>query len=111
MQPLGDHLRAHQQIDLARAKVPQNAPVIVLALEYVRIHALDSRVWKQPAQGVLDSLGAQTRVADGGIATLGLRTDPRRGSGVGADMAEQLLLGPMVGEGNAAIGALGHKTA
>ncbi len=35
MQPFGDHLSADQNIDLANAKIAQDAPIVVLALERV----------------------------------------------------------------------------
>ena len=68
MQSLGDHLRAEQDIDLAGAKIAQDAAVIFLALQRVGIHAHDAGVGKELVQGVFDFLRAQAGVADGRVA-------------------------------------------
>src|SRR5258708_18145365 len=44
MKALGDHLCADQDVNLPSAEIPEDAPEIVLALERIRIHALDTGV-------------------------------------------------------------------
>ena len=58
MEALGDHLRADQDVDLAGAKIPQDPPVILLALHQVGVHPLHAGVGEEPVQRVLDLLQA-----------------------------------------------------
>ena len=59
VQALRDHLGAEQDVDLADAKICEDAAEVVLALERVRVHALDARVWEEFRERVLDALGAE----------------------------------------------------
>jgi len=111
MQPLGDHLRADQDVYLADAEIAQRLPVIVLALHRVGVHAPDARVGEQFRQGVLDLLRAEAGVADGRVFALFVRTGGRDFFLVAADVAGQFLIRPMVRERQAAIGALGDEAA
>ena len=46
IQPLCDHLRADQDVDLLRPEIPQQVTQLVFALDRVRIHTGDPRVCK-----------------------------------------------------------------
>ena len=111
VQPLGDHLRAQQNIDFAGAKIAEDAPVILLALERVGVHPLDLGHREALGQGGLNLLRAQADEADRRVATTLLRTLVRRGLDVAANVAHQLLRGAMVGQRHAAIRALGNEAA
>ena len=79
MQSLGDHLRADEDVDLAGAEIAEDAPVIVLALQDVGVHARDAGVGEELRQRVLDLLRAEAGVADGRVPALRLRADRRHG--------------------------------
>ena len=111
MQSLGDHLGAHQDIDLARAKVGENTAIILLPLQGVGIHALDACVREPLAQRILDPLSANARKPDGRIAATRGRTMLGHWIFMAADVAEQPPRGPMIRQGNRTIGAPGHMTA
>jgi alkylated DNA repair dioxygenase AlkB len=51
MQSLGDHLGAHQDVDFADPKVGEDAPIVLLPLQGIRIHAFDPCVREPLAQG------------------------------------------------------------
>ena len=89
MQALGDHLRADENIDLAHAEVAQDAPVILLALQGVGIHALDAGLREELGQGVLDLLRAQAGVADRRVAAFLVRAGRRHGRDVWPQMWQQ----------------------
>jgi len=44
MQSLRDHLRADEDVNLARAEITENVAVVILAFHGVGIHALDARL-------------------------------------------------------------------
>ena len=88
VQSFGDHLGADEDVDLAGTEVAEDAAVILLALEGVGVHALDSRVGEKLREGVLDALGAQAGVTDGGIAAFRLGTRAGSGRGVAANVAK-----------------------
>ena len=111
METLGDHLCAHEDIDFAGAKVAEDPAVIFFAFQGVRVHPPDARAREQFRERVLHLFRAQTRVKDSGVAALFLRTNIRRGRFVAADVAANLLFGAMIGQGHAAIGALGNEAA
>src|SRR5207247_11181436 len=79
VQPLRNHLRADEDVDLPGAKIAEDAPVIVLGLQRVRIHAAHARVREQFRERVLDLFRAETGVSNGRIPALRVRTKARRG--------------------------------
>ena len=111
MQPLRDHLRADEDVNFAVLERVQHAPVILLPLHHVRIHAPDARARKKFSQDVLHLLRAGAGKADGGIFAFLIRADLRYALAVAADVAGQLLLDAMIRQRHAAIRALGHVAA
>ena len=98
METLGDHLGAEENIDLAGAKIAEDAAEVILALEGIGIHAGDARLGKEFREGFLDAFRADAGVADGGIFAVGLGTNVGSGGAVTADMTDELLVVAMVGE-------------
>ena len=111
MQALGDHLGADEDINLAGAEIAQDAAVIVLAFHGIGVHAADARVREEFGQGVLDLLRAGAGEADGRVAAFLVRAERRDRFDVAANVAGQVLLDAMVGEGDAAIGAIRDEAA
>ena len=73
--PLGDHLRADQNIDAAGGERAQNLLEGALAARGVAIEARDARIGKQRAQRLLELLGARADEIDvlGGAFRAGAR--------------------------------------
>ena len=71
IETLADHLRAHEHVDLAGAKVAQHLPEPVLLRHGVGVHAFDLGAGQHPAHGLLDALGAEATPADVGRPALG----------------------------------------
>ena len=111
MQSLGDHLGAHQDVDFANSKVSEDAPIILLPLQGIRIHAFDPSVREPLTQRILNALGADARKPDGRITTTRGRAMFRNRFFMAANMAEQPSGGPVIGQRNRTIGASGHMTA
>src|SRR3954447_4970020 len=98
MQAFGNHLRADEHVNFARAKIAQHAPIILFALHDVRIHAAYPGVRKKFAESVLYFLRSQARIADFRVAAFWVWANGRHVGGMAADMAGKPLLSPMVGE-------------
>src|ERR1041385_5172785 len=111
MESFSDHLRAEEDVQFSHAKISENAAEIVLSFEGIRIHAVNASMREEFGQGFLDALGAQTGVFDLWIATTRLRAHGRHSFLVAADMATELLILAMIGEGDAAVRAASDKTA
>ena len=111
METLRDHLGADEDVNLARAKIAQDSPVIVLAFERVGVHAPHARPRKQLRQCVLDLFRAESGVTNRRVAAFHVWTKRRRLRLVTANVAEEPLPGPVIGQRHAAIGALGHEAA
>ena len=109
IQPLGDHLGSHQDIDLAAADAVEDVGVGPFAGGGVDVHAGDAGTGEAFAQEAFDLLGAESALAEGGATAL-----PAGGLGeflVHAIVADQALGGFVVGEGDAAVGAGGGGAA
>ena len=111
VQPFRNHLRADEDVDFSGAKIAEDAAVILLALERVRVHPLDARRGETFLQRGLDLLRAQPGKPDRHVAALRLRTLFRSRLDVAADVAHQLLCRAMVRQRHAAVRALRHETA
>ena len=92
MQALRDHLRADEDVGLARFERTQRIAMRVLALHGVGIHARDAGAREDLGDHVLDPLRAEAAMADGGIAALGIRAALGRLLPVAADVAHELVL-------------------
>src|SRR5471030_175294 len=66
MQPFRDHLRADEDVGLARAKIAENFALIILALHRVGVHALDARLRKKFGERLLDALRDRAGKSDRG---------------------------------------------
>ena len=111
VQALRNHLRSHEDVRLPRLEISEHAAVVLLALHQVRVHPLHPRVREQFGQRLLHPLGAEAGVADRCAPALGLGTSRGGGRLVAADVAADFLRAAVVGERDAAIGALGHVAA
>ena len=111
MQSLSDHLGAHQNINFANPEIGEDAPIILLPLQGIRIHAFDPSVREPLTQRILNALGADARKPDGRITTTRGRAMFRNRFFMAANMAEQPSGGPVIGQRNRTIGASGHMTA
>src|ERR1019366_5859844 len=92
-------------------EITQDATVILLPLQRVGIHAHDARMGEEFCEGLLHFLRAQAGVADLRIPALLVRAGGRNRLGMAANMALEFLFLAMVGERDAAVGALRHVTA
>ena len=111
MQPFGNHLRADEDVGLARAKIAEHFSVIILALHRVGVHAPDARVREKFHEGFLDFLRAHTGVADGRVFAFRIRARGGHGVHESANVAAELLFRAMIREREAAIRALRDVTA
>ena len=73
VQSLGNHLRADEDVDLARAKITEDAPEIVLFLEGIGVHAGDARMGEEFRKRVFHFFGPKAGITNGGVATIGCR--------------------------------------
>ena len=102
IQTLGDHLRAQQDLDLARAKSSQRLLVAARPLHAVRIHPQARGVREPRPDLLLQFLRPQAGVADAGRAAF--RADAGGGDRVIAIMADGLVVFAVVRQGDVAIG-------
>src|SRR5437879_13189980 len=51
--PLGDHLRAHQQVDLTGVELVQHALKIVAGADGIAVQASNARLWKRLMEPLL----------------------------------------------------------
>ena len=111
VQPLGDHLGAHEDVDFADAEIAEDAPEIVLAFQRVGVHAAHPRFGEQFDERVLDPFGADAGETDFGVGTGRHGAHAGHPGLVAADVAGEFLFPPVVGEGHTAIRALGDVAA
>ena len=111
MQALGNHLRADENVGLARAKIAEDFPVIVLALHRVGVHALDARMREKFRERFLDFLRARAGKTNGRVFAFLVRAHRRHALDVAANVAAKFLFLPMIREREAAIRALRDVTA
>src|SRR5665213_250226 len=111
MQTLGDHLRADEDIGLARAKIAEDFAIIVLALHRVGVHAPDARLRKKFRERLLDALRARAGKTDRGIFAFLVRADRRNFFDMATNVAGELLFLPVKREGEAAIRAIANVAA
>jgi len=111
MQPFRDHLRADEDIDLARAKIAKDLSIIILALHRVGVHALDPGFWKKFGECFLNFLSACAGKTNRGIFTFFIRADRWNFFNVAADVTGKFLLLSMKREREAAIRALANVAA
>ena len=111
VESLGDHLGAHQDVDLPGPEIPQHSTIVILAFEGIRIHSRDACVGEEFVERGLHLLGAESGVADVWIAAGGFGTELRGGSAVAADMTSKHALGAVEGERDAAVRTPGDVAA
>src|SRR5579859_6317858 len=90
--PFGNHLRAHQQVDLAGMQSRQQVFQIVAAAHRVTIHAADPRAWKDLSQALLALLRSSAQVVK--MLAFALRALGRDSSLESTVVALQSLTGP-----------------
>ena len=108
VQPLGDHLRTHQNGNLLFPKPAEDVLMTVGGRDGVGIHAEDLGVGKKRLELQLHLLGAGAHDLSVAAADWALRPG---GLGIAAVVAQKPVVGGMVGEAHAAPGALGHIAA
>src|SRR5664280_2774974 len=101
---LGDHLRAHQQIDFARVQRVQHALEIVAAMDRIAIEPGNARLRKHAVQDVLQLLRSGPQILHTFAAALG--AGPERRARVAAVVAHQAVFALVVGHGDGAVLAL-----
>src|SRR6185369_7128772 len=111
MQPLSDHLRADENVDLARAKIAEDFAVIILALHRVGVHALDTGLWEKFSERLLDLLRAGAGKSDRGIPAFRIGADERNFFDVAAEVAGEFLFLPVKRQREAAIRAIANVAA
>jgi hypothetical protein len=111
MKSLGDHLGANEKINFAQAKIPEDAPIILLPFQGVGIHPFDASMREEFAEGILDPFCSQAGITNGGIATIGLRAALGGLGGMTTDVAEKPMGRAMIGQGHAAIRTLSDEAA
>ena len=87
--PLGNHLRAHQQIDLARVQPRQQPLQVVPPAHRVAIHAADARARKNLRQPLLALLRPRAEIVK--VFAVALRAARRHGAPEAAVVALQPL--------------------
>ena len=102
--PLGDHLRADQQIQLSPTEAVENPPILSGAMRYVAVQSADARGGEHLRQQVRQLLRPRPHV----LQVLGpaRTTEFRKGTPEAAVVAHQAPFSPMVGERNATVFAL-----
>ena len=111
MQPFRNHLRADEDVGLARAKIAEHFAVIILALHRVGVHALDARLGEKFRERLLDFLRARAGKTDRRIFAFFIRANQRDFFNVAADVAGEFLFLTMKREREAAIRAIANVTA
>ena len=111
VQPLGDHLRSHQDAGATGAELVQQLLVSVLAGGGVNVHAHDAHMGEKLAQLLLHLLGTRAEIAD--VLAAALRAGGGRRLHITAVVAMELPIpaGNMVGHGYIAVGAFHHMAA
>ena len=104
VEPFGDHLGADEEVDFLGAEVAQGVAELVLALHGVGVHAGDAGLGEGGAHDGLGALGAEAGEFDAGIAAGGA-FGGREAAGA-ADVADEAVVGPVEGHGDAAVLAL-----
>ena len=103
MEAFGDHLGADEDIDLLGAEFPKDVAEVVLAAHGIRIDAGEAGGGENFLKDFFDFLGAVALEGDAGVFTL--RAFFRDDGLVAADVADEALIGAVVGEGDGAVGA------
>ena len=111
MQPLRDHLRADKDVGLARAKIAEHFPVIVLALHRVSVHAFDARVRKKLGECLFNFLRARAGKTNPGIFAFLVRANLRNFFNMTANVTGKFLFLPVKRECEAAIRTIANVTA
>ena len=109
VEPLADHLRADQDIDLAGAKLAEHLAEAVLLRHRVGVHPLDPRPREHPADRLLDALRAEALPPD--LRRAAGRAGQRRRPRLAAQVAPQRLVGAVIGHRDAAVRAFFHVPA
>ena len=104
VQPLGDHLRADQDVNFPAAERPERFVIRTLARHGVRIHPRHPGRRKHLPHHGLDLFRAHA--AESNLRIVALRTPPRRLLRVTADMATRQVLLFVQGERNTAVRTL-----
>ena len=106
--PFGHHLGSHQNINLARAKIGEDARESSRAARHVAVEARDAGVGEEFRELELDFLRALADVVQVLAPALGTSRGDRRGET--AVVADEPVLAAVVGEGDRAIRAA-HRLA
>ena len=109
VQPLGDHLRAQQDVVFLPAKLGQHRLVGVFLPRRVLVHAQNARLRQQLVQFLFHALGAEPAVAD--LAAARGAKLRQRAHRMPAVVAHQRLLRFVVDHRHAAVGAFEHLPA
>ena len=104
MQAFGDHLGADEDIDFLGFEFPKDVFECVFAAHGIGIDAGEASFWEDFLQDFLDLLGAVSLKGDTRIFTL--RAFLWDDGLVTADVADESLIGAVVGEGDGAVRAL-----
>ena len=114
IQPLGNHLRADEQLCAPGAELIEQLCVTILAGGRVNIHADDVFLWEEFFQFFLDFLRPRAEIAD--VLAAAFRAGVRRQRGESAVVAVEFRLGlpaahDVVGHGDIAVRAFDDITA
>ena len=109
MQALGDHLGADKDVDFLGFEFPEDVFEGVFAAHGIGIDAGEAGFGEDFLEDFLDLLGAVSLEGDAGI--FALRTFPWDDGLVAADVADEALIGAVVGEGDGAVRALADMAA
>ena len=101
--PLGDHLRANQDVDLAFAKIGKDFPKLACPPRHVAVHAADARAREELGKLLLQFFRSFADVMK--VLAAAGRARGRDAARVPAIMANQLVLPPVVGQRDRAIPA------
>ena len=107
--PLGEHLGTQQELGLTTADQCQQAVQLTLATGAIPIDPYQVEVRKDPAQLLLQALGAQAQAAQ--IAPLAVRTGRRRRLEPTAVVAPETLEPQVQGQACIAVGTGAHPAA
>src|SRR5581483_1657659 len=109
MQAYRDHLRADEDVDLARTKSVERFAISVLARHRIGIHTLHRGLGKEARNRFLDALSAGAGILDARIGAVG--TFRRRDRSVAADVADEAIRRAMKCERNRAVRAVANVAA
>src|SRR5579871_3873536 len=99
----GDHLRAHEQVDLSGVEAVKDAFEVVASTHGITIHAPDARGWEGGMQAVFDFLRAGTEKED--VLTLAFGADVWDTATVSAEVAFEARRAFVVRHGECAVAA------